>query len=135
MAEDTPFGKWAKRVAEKPGGLCFQEKTVIAFPRLCDKCDEAIKGIRDTMNEVFKGSTEWNGDGCWYDEDNKVLVCESVTVIEAAHKCVDDPEDSRKLVNTIKKAMDNAKQSAFYIEHAGERYLMGAEGILKSRVR
>jgi hypothetical protein len=107
--------QWVRQFSN--GETCYPNSLTVVFPsssNACPNCDEAIDKIRKAMNENFKGSTEWDSDGCWWDDDNKKVVCEKGKVLWGANQCF-NRDKAEKVGNAIIEATQMAYQSAVFV--------------------
>ena len=90
---------------------------MVGFPAHRRKrCGEAFDLLRETMTELFYGSTTVDGYGTWVDDDEKSLtfgqvVGEPVRTITSAYSCTNE-ETRKKLAMVVKTAGIMARQSS-----------------------
>ena len=109
------------------GKYCSPNGFQIIFPTDCGSCDTAIHDLRKTMSQLFGGTTEWKGHGCWYDANGNE-VCEGVQILQSAHNC-SRPDQAKQLGEAIIRATTTAKQDAVFIAAGHKFYILPKEAL------
>jgi len=96
--------RWERELAKEEGMSCSPKSITLYLPNdpvKCPRCPEGIEAMKLLLSDYMGGYTAWRAEeGCWYDQVHKELICEPVTVVESAHRCL-SPAQSELLVNML----------------------------------
>jgi len=115
------MAKYIKKLRKTKGVTCLPEVVSVTLPTSCEGCFEATEMVKSFMAEAFKGYTATRADGCWWDSENREMVCEPVEVVESGHACM-SPAEQDLFVNMIIEAGRMMDQSSMAIKTS--RYLL-----------
>ena len=113
------------------GTFCLPNKLTIYFPVATEQAEEVFAHLRAEINDMFGGSTVWDGEGSWADpscpEETEHVCIEPVKIIEVAHNCT-SPETRDRLARVLKEAAMATNQvtvgvsgtNSFYIIPTGQ---------------
>ena len=120
--------KWLEQV---PSVACYTEKLKVYAPTCHNQCLDAVNELVGRINQLFGGSTTYEvATGCWWDKDNKEMVCEPVKVIEVGHNC-QEKEELEQLAKAIIDYAEKANQEYVSI-HNRHFYIAQHENLLKA---
>jgi hypothetical protein len=106
---------------------CLRGNVLVSFPAAFEK---ELDEIKRAMNDAFGGLTQWSGEGCWVNPENK-LVCEPVVVLYSAHDCFKDREKAAKFLEKLLKMGEEAKQESVFINTEGVSFIVSPKAFLK----
>jgi hypothetical protein len=115
-----------ERVAKKIKGVGYVKGNVlISFPKQEEKTNRPLteehEKLRNSMIDAFGGVTIWEGEGCWRDENNRV-VCEPVRVYYSAHNVFRDEVAAENFINTLKEVGEKGKQNSIFLNAEGTSF-------------
>lgn len=112
-----------ERLAKKADVYCLPYEIEVIIPDMCvEHCPQSLEIIRNTMHELFGGTTVIKGVGSWHDDAHNVDVVESVSIVRASHSCT-DPGTLEKLEKKVAEAGKLSGQLSVAIK-AGKLYLL-----------
>jgi hypothetical protein len=115
---------WLKGIR---GITCFSEKMKIYAPTCYNprtkghECLPEVEKLIERVNKIFGGSTVYDAEGSWIDEETGELVVEPVKVIEVGHECA-DLKDAQELADAIVEYATKAGQKSIAI-HQGSFFI------------
>jgi len=112
------------------GVTCFTENLKIYAPTCYGKCVDKVERLRDRVNQVAGGSTVYDAEGSWYNEDEGRVETEPVKVIEVAHNCFSEDE-AEKIAGAIADYAREAGQSAMAV-HGSSFYIAETPELLEA---
>jgi len=108
------------------GVTCLVERLKIYAPTCYGKCVPQVDKLISRVNRVTGGSTVYDAEGSWYNEEQGKVETEPVRVIEAGHRCFSE-EEAGRLAEAVSDYARDAGQhsmavygSSFYIAETPE---------------
>jgi len=96
------------------GVTCLTERLKIYAPTCDGRCLPEVEELRDRVNRVAGGSTVYDAEGSWFNEETGRVETEPVKVIEAGHRCFSEDE-AREIAEAIASYARRAGQHSMAV--------------------
>lgn len=112
------------------GVTCLTDMLRIYAPTCHGKCLLEVDRLIDSVNRVTGGSTVYDAEGSWFNEELGKVETEPVRMIEAGHRCFSE-EDAGKIAEAISEYTRDAKQHSMAV-YGSNLYIAETPDLLKA---
>lgn len=115
---------------EGQGVICHPRHLEIFFPMTHPRSYQALQQLMETVGEIFRGATVYDGTGYWCEHppctELENVEIEPVKVVSIWHHCTSE-DDRKKFARALKRAEDMTGQQWIAVKGTNKFYSISRE--------